>query len=61
MLCKCELTNGDRVMNQEADDRARKAGKRAGGDMTSTLGIQEMMLGHGRDFVKAHRDDRVGS
>jgi 4-hydroxy-2-oxoheptanedioate aldolase len=45
----------------EAEERARKAGKRAGGDMTATLGIQEMMLGHGRDFVRRHRDDKVAS
>jgi 4-hydroxy-2-oxoheptanedioate aldolase len=48
-------------LSREADERARKAGKRAGGDMTVTLGIQEMMLGHGREFVKRHRDDKVGS
>jgi 2-keto-3-deoxy-L-rhamnonate aldolase RhmA len=46
-------------LTQESEERARKAGKRAGGDMTATLGIQEMMLGHGRDFVKQHRDDKV--
>ena len=48
-------------LSREADERARKAGKRAGGDMTVTLGIQEMMLGQGREFVKRHRDDKVGS
>jgi len=48
-------------LSREADERARRAGKRAGGDMTVTLGIQEMMLGHGREFVKRHRDDKVGS
>jgi 4-hydroxy-2-oxoheptanedioate aldolase len=47
-------------LTHEADERARKAGKRAGGDMTNTLGIQEMMLGHGREFVRAHRDDKLG-
>ena len=48
-------------LSREADERARRAGKRAGGDMTVTLGIQEMMLGQGREFVKRHRDDKVGS
>jgi len=47
-------------LSREADDRARKAGKSAGGDMTITLGIQEMMLGHAREFVKQHRDDKLG-
>jgi 4-hydroxy-2-oxoheptanedioate aldolase len=48
-------------LSREADERARRAGKKAGGDMTVTMGIQEMMLGAGRDFVKQHRDDKVGS
>ena len=47
-------------LSREADERARKAGKRAGGDMAVTLGIQEMMLGHAREFVRQHRDDKLG-
>ena len=47
-------------LTKESEERARKAGKRAGGDMSVTLGIQELMLGHGREFVRRHRDDKVG-
>jgi 4-hydroxy-2-oxoheptanedioate aldolase len=48
-------------LTHDAEARARKAGKKAAGDLTVTMGIQELMLHTGRDFVKAHRDDKVGS
>jgi 4-hydroxy-2-oxoheptanedioate aldolase len=48
-------------LSQEADDRARKAGKQAGGDSASTLSIQELMLAAGREFVLKNRDKKVGS
>jgi 4-hydroxy-2-oxoheptanedioate aldolase len=47
-------------LTREADERARRAGKYAGGDMTVTLGIQELMLGVGRAFVRDHRNDQLG-
>lgn len=47
-------------LTREVDDRARLAGKRAGEDMTASMGIQEMMLGAGREFVRAHSGDKVG-
>lgn len=48
-------------LTQEGDERARKAGKYAGGDMMVTLGIQELMLGAGRGFVREHSRDKVGN
>jgi 2-keto-3-deoxy-L-rhamnonate aldolase RhmA len=50
-----------RRLTEQADERARRAGKRAGGDMTASLGIQEMMLGAGREFARVHAGDKVGS
>jgi 2-keto-3-deoxy-L-rhamnonate aldolase RhmA len=47
-------------LSTEADDRARKAGKTAGGDSTATLSIQELMLASGREFVLKHGGDDVG-
>ncbi len=47
-------------LTREADELARQAGKRAGGDMSVTLGIQEMMLGAGREFVHRHAGDKLG-
>lgn len=46
-------------MTQDAEERARKAGKRQ--DTTVTMGIQEMMLGAGREFVKRHATTRLGA
>lgn len=50
-----------RRLTEDAEARARKAGKRAIQDMMATMGIQEMMLGAGRDFVRRHRDEAVGA
>ncbi len=47
-------------LSDEADAQARKAGKAAGNDMTVTMSIQELMLGAGRDFVRAHAGDKLG-
>lgn len=48
-------------LTAEIEERARKAGKTAGNDTTVTLALQELILGAGRDFVKQHRDTKVGS
>ena len=48
-------------LSREADERARKAGKHAGGDVTATLAIQELLLGTGREFVRKHAGDKLGS
>src|SRR5882724_213614 len=41
-------------LSQEADDRARAAGKQAGGDSAMTLSIQELLLSTGREFVRTY-------
>jgi 2-keto-3-deoxy-L-rhamnonate aldolase RhmA len=48
-------------LTAEIDQRARAAGKKAGGDMSVTMSLQELILGAGREFVAAHKDTRVGS
>src|SRR5207244_12022356 len=47
-------------LTEDAEARARRPGKRPLQDMEVTLSIQGLMLGAGRDFVKRHRDDKVG-
>jgi 4-hydroxy-2-oxoheptanedioate aldolase len=47
-------------LTAEIEERARKAGKKAGEDMTITLALQELILGAGREFVAQHKDDKVG-
>jgi 4-hydroxy-2-oxoheptanedioate aldolase len=47
-------------LTAEIDERARRAGKKAGGDMTVTLALQELILGAGREFVAQHKNDKVG-
>ena len=47
-------------LTAEIDQRARAAGKKAGGDMSVSMSLQELILGAGREFVAKHRDDRVG-
>jgi len=44
-------------LSREADDLARKAGKTLG--KTVTMGIQEMMLVAGRQFVRQHAVDQL--
>src|SRR4051812_2016639 len=47
-------------LTEEIDRRARAAGKTAGGDMTVTMALQELILGAGREFVAQHKDTKVG-
>lgn len=47
-------------LTHDAEERARKAGKHASQDMTVTLGIQELLLGRGREFVQQHAQTRLG-
>jgi len=48
-------------LTAEIDQRARAAGKKAGGDMSVTMDLQSLILGAGRDFVAQHKDDKAGS
>lgn len=48
-------------LTAEIDRRARAAGKKAGGDMTSTLGLQDLVLASGREFVAAHKGDKLNA
>jgi 4-hydroxy-2-oxoheptanedioate aldolase len=57
-----EPNHPDRVAaTLDVDKRARAAGKTAGGDMSAGTGAAELMLGVAREFVAAHRADKVGS
>ena len=47
-------------LSREANERARKAGKSAEGDMAVGMSIQEMMLGAGREFVRHHAGEKLG-
>ena len=46
-----------RVRLMDAEQRARAAGKKAGGDMSVTFSLQELILSAGREFVAKHKDD----
>jgi 2-keto-3-deoxy-L-rhamnonate aldolase RhmA len=48
-------------LTAEIDQSAREAGKKAGGDMSVSMSLQELILGAGREFVAKHRDDKVGA
>jgi 2-keto-3-deoxy-L-rhamnonate aldolase RhmA len=48
-------------LTAEIDQRARAAGKKAGGDMIVTLDLQSLILGAGREFVAEHKDDKADS
>ncbi len=48
-------------LTAEIEDRTRKAGKVAYGDVMSTMAIQELVLGSARTFVEQHRDAKVGA
>lgn len=48
-------------LTADAEARARQAGKYATQDRQVTMSIQELMLASGRDFVKQHRDEKVGA
>ena len=45
-------------LTADAEARARKAGKKAGNDMSVTFSLQELILSAGRDFVAAHKDEK---
>ena len=44
-------------LTADAEKRARAAGKKAGGDMSVTFSLQELILSAGREFVAQHKDD----
>ena len=46
-------------LTADAERRARAAGKKAAGDMSVTMSLQELILGAGREFVAKHKDDKV--
>ena len=46
-------------LTADAEKRARAAGKKAGGDMSVTFSLQELLLSAGREFVAKHKDDKV--
>ncbi|MCC6178746.1 MAG: hypothetical protein IT305_25855 [Chloroflexi bacterium] len=48
-------------LTEDAESRARAAGKRVTSDLTVTLALQDLILGTGRQFVEEHRDDAIGS
>jgi len=47
-------------LTEDAERRARAAGKKVSSDMTVTMALQELILGAGREFVAKHRDAQVG-
>jgi 4-hydroxy-2-oxoheptanedioate aldolase len=47
-------------LTADAEERARRAGKKVASDLTTGTGVQELMLGSGRDFVARHREEKVG-
>jgi 4-hydroxy-2-oxoheptanedioate aldolase len=46
-------------LTADAEARARKSGKRVASDLMVTLGLQELMLRFGREFVAGHSRDRT--
>jgi 2-keto-3-deoxy-L-rhamnonate aldolase RhmA len=46
-------------LTDDAEARARAAGKRVMSDLVVGTGAQELMLGAARDFVRQHREDRL--
>jgi hypothetical protein len=54
------LGHPDRIAaTLDVETRARAAGKTAGGDLTTGIGIAELMLGEARSFVAAHKNDKL--
>jgi 2-keto-3-deoxy-L-rhamnonate aldolase RhmA len=45
-------------LTEDADRRARLAGKTAGGDMGNGTGLQELILGAARKYAEAHRGEK---
>ena len=48
-------------MTAEINRRARAAWKYIQDELLAVMAIQPLLLASGRDFVKRHSDDRVGS
>ena len=48
-------------LTAEIEERTRRAGKVASGDLTVSLGIQELLLGSARQFVEQNRSVKVGA
>lgn len=48
-------------LTEDAERRARAAGKQVASDMTITMGIQELLLSAGRAFVEQHKGTKVGA
>jgi 4-hydroxy-2-oxoheptanedioate aldolase len=48
-------------LTADAEARARRAGKAVMSDYMATLGLQELMLRRGREFVSQHRGEPVGA
>lgn len=56
-----EPDHPDRVaLTADAERRARQAGKSVFADVITILGVDELMLGRGREFVAAHGHEPVG-
>jgi 4-hydroxy-2-oxoheptanedioate aldolase len=47
-------------LTDDAEARARAAGKHVMSDLVVGTGVQELMLGAAREFVREHREDRLG-
>jgi 4-hydroxy-2-oxoheptanedioate aldolase len=45
-------------MTADAERRARRAGKEAGGDRSNGTGLPELILGAAREFANKHRNER---
>src|SRR5262245_36194513 len=48
-------------LTADIERRARAAGKRASSDITSTLNLQELLLGSAREFARRHANDLLGT
>lgn len=48
-------------LTSEIEERTRRAGKVASGDLTVSLGIQELLLGSARQFAERNRAAKVGA
>ncbi|HUE75770.1 MAG TPA: aldolase/citrate lyase family protein [Chloroflexota bacterium] len=47
-------------LTEDAEARARRAGKQVASDLTTGLAIQDLMISSGRAFVEKHANDRIG-
>ena len=48
-------------LTADIERRARAAGKQASSDITSTLNLQELLLGSAREFARRHANDPLGT